>query len=100
MSVSEHTDTIPQNDMEEKSAKTIQKNYRGQLIRRKMLPNILCIIQSYLSCIDIKSCTLSDDGRTNSCFDEDNIIDILIKKFPDRIKKPDIRMWYDILVKD
>lgn len=74
--------------------------YRGHLIRRKRLPNILYIIQSYLSCINIESCSLSEDGRTNSCLDEENIINILIKKFPDRIKKPDIRMWYDILVKD
>ena len=74
--------------------------YRGHLNRRKRLPNILYIIQLYLSSVDIKSCDLSDDGRTNSCFDEDNIIDILIKQFPDRIKKPKIRMWYDILVKD
>jgi hypothetical protein len=78
----------------------IQKMYRGHLIRRKRLPHVLYIIQSYLSCINIESCSLSDDGRTNSCLDEDNIINILIKKFPDRIKKPDIRMWYDILVKD
>jgi len=84
----------------ENCVKTIQKNYRGHLIRRKILPNILYIIRKYLSEVHIKSCNLSDDGRTNSCFDEDNIIDNLIKKFPDRIKKPDIRMWFDILVKD
>lgn len=100
MSVEEITDRISQLEIKEEKYETIQKNYRGHLIRRKRLPYILCIIQSYLSNIDIKSCTLSDDGRTNSCFDEDNIIDILNKKFPDRIKKPEIRMWYDILVKD
>ena len=82
------------------SAKLIQKIYRGHFIRRKMLPNILYEMKSHLSCVDIKSCELSDDGRTNSCFDEDNIIKILIEKYPDRIKKPDIRMWYDILIKD
>ncbi len=78
----------------------IQRMYRGHSIRNERLPNILYKIQSHLSGIGIESCTLSDDGRTNSCFDEGNIIEYLEQQFPGRIKKPDIRMWYDILVKD
>ena len=42
----------------------------------------------------------NDDGRINSCIDENNIIELLILKFTKRIKKPKIRMWYDILVFD
>jgi hypothetical protein len=41
-----------------------------------------------------------EDGRINSCHDEDAIIKLLIEKFGVKIKKPKIRMWYDILVLD
>jgi hypothetical protein len=53
----------------------------------------------------IKECTIqfsneNDDGRINSCIDEKKIIELLSSKFYDRIIKPKIRMWYDILVFD
>jgi hypothetical protein len=53
----------------------------------------------------IKECTIqfsneNDDGRINSCIDEKKIIEFLSFKFYDRIIKPKIRMWYDILVFD
>ena len=78
----------------------IQKCYRGHVIRRRRLPNILYKIKEHLSNNNITICSLSDDGRTNSCFDENTIISHLISEFGERINKPDIRMWYDILVYD
>jgi len=44
--------------------------------------------------------TINDDGRINSCHDETKVIEILINKFGNRIKKPKSRMWFDILVFD
>jgi hypothetical protein len=57
-------------------------------------------IKKYLKLQEIIFSNLNDDGRINSCIDEDNIISILINKFGNNIKKPKIRMWYDILVYD
>ena len=45
-------------------------------------------------------CKATDDGRINSCMDEDEIIKILLETYSNRIFKPKARMWYDILVKD
>ena len=44
--------------------------------------------------------TENDDGRINSCIDEDHIIQILVDKFGSRIQKPKIRMWYDLIAYD
>ena len=43
---------------------------------------------------------MNDDGRINSCSDEDKLIELLKKDFSDRIKIPRFRMWYDILLYD
>ena len=42
----------------------------------------------------------NEDGRINSCFDENKIIELLVENFGGKIKKPKIRMWYDFLVFD
>jgi len=57
-------------------------------------------IKEYLKTQTIKFSCENEDGRINSCFDEDEIIKSLVKKFDDRIKRPKIRMWYDILAFD
>ena len=44
--------------------------------------------------------TQNEDGRINSCIDEDVVIALLVEQFTHKIKKPKIRMWYDILVFD
>jgi hypothetical protein len=44
--------------------------------------------------------TQNEDGRINSCIDEDKVIKLLVGKFGEKIKKPKIRMWYDILAFD
>jgi len=48
----------------------------------------------------IEFSSYSNDGRINSCMDEDKIIKLLISEFKDRIIKPKFRMWYDILLFD
>ena len=44
--------------------------------------------------------TQNEDGRVNSCLDEDLIITLLCDEYKKRIQKPKKRMWYDILVFD
>jgi hypothetical protein len=78
----------------------IQKWYRGCITRLKRLPLILYLIQKYLKTVDFEFSTQNEDGRINSCIDEDGVITLLTDKFGAKIKKPCIRMWYDILVFD
>lgn len=72
----------------------------GKLYRRNHLPNSLLTIKKILQERTIKLCETSNDGRINSCMDEDEIIRILLEELPNRIYKPKARMWYDILVLD
>lgn len=78
----------------------IQKWYKNCIVRLKQMPLIMYNIQEYLKTINFIFANNNQDGRINSCLDENNIIDLLIKKYTYRIKKPSIRMWYDILVYD
>ena len=78
----------------------IQKWYRGNILRLKRLPQILYYIQKHLQLCMYNCSSQKNDGRINSCIDEDKIIDLLIEKFTEKIKKTKIRMWYDILVFD
>jgi hypothetical protein len=78
----------------------IQKCYRGYSFRMKHLPLIMYRIQKYLKSQAFQFSCENDDGRINSCIDEDKVIQILTDKFGDYIIKPRIRMWYDILAFD
>lgn len=78
----------------------IQKWFRGYIIRLKRLPLILYKIKKYMEENIIVSSTLINDGRLNSSIDEETIINKLIENFSSKIKKPNIRHWYDILVFD
>jgi hypothetical protein len=78
----------------------IQKWFRGCIFRLKQLPLIMYIIQKYLKIQAFKFSTQNEDGRINSCIDEEEVIKLLIEKFGEKIKKPKIRMWYDILAFD
>ena len=78
----------------------IQKWYRGCMFRLKRLPLIMYKIQNYLKSKSIYFSNQNEDGRINSCIDEENIIKILVSYFGNKIKKPKIRMWYDILAFD
>ena len=78
----------------------IQKWHRGTNTRIKRLPLILYIIQKYLQKSNFIFSKENNDGRINSCSDEDKIIQLLYKKYPNKLKIPKIRMWYDILIYD
>lgn len=78
----------------------IQKWFRGCVFRLKQLPLIMYKIQTYLKSQSFQFSSQNDDGRINSCFDEDNIIKLLIQEFGEKIKKPEKRHWYDILIFD
>ena len=78
----------------------IQKWYRGNILRLKQLPIIMIKLQQYLKSQSVYFSNKDNDGRINSCIDEGNIIKLIIEKFGNRIKRPKIRMWYDILVFD
>jgi hypothetical protein len=78
----------------------IQKWFRGCMLRLKQLPLIMYKIKKYLKVCNFQFSKQNDDGRINSCIDEDKVIKLLIEKFGNKIKKPKIRMWYDILAFD
>ena len=78
----------------------IQKWFRGCIFRLKRLPLIMYKIQKYLKAQAFQFSKQNEDGRINSCSDEDEIIKLLVKQYGDKIKIPKIRMWYDILVFD
>jgi hypothetical protein len=78
----------------------IQKWFRGCVLRLKQLPLIMYKIKKYLKLQAFHFSTQHEDGRINSCIDEEVVIQLLIEKFGLKIKKPGIRMWYDILAFD
>jgi hypothetical protein len=78
----------------------IQKWFRGCILRLKQLPLIMYKIKKYLKLQAFKFSKQNEDGRINSCIDENEVIKLLIEKFGEKIKKPKIRMWYDILAFD
>tara|TARA_B100000575_G_C23117110_1_gene645911 strand:+ start:265 stop:963 length:699 start_codon:yes stop_codon:yes gene_type:complete len=84
----------------EKAIQLITAKWKRILYCRNNLPNSLLTIKKILQERTIKLCEISDDGRINSCMDEDEIIQILSEELPKRIYKPKARMWYDILVFD
>lgn len=87
-------------DIKLQSIIKIQSWFRGIIFRKKRLPNILYIIQNYLTRNIVKLNNISDDGRINSCIDENNIIKKILIEFNKRVKKPEKRLWFDILVYD
>lgn len=78
----------------------IQKWFRGNILRLKQLPLIMYKIQHYLKSKTFNFASINNDGRINSCVDEDEVIKLLVERFGDKIKTPKIRMWYDILAFD
>ena len=86
--------------MDETKVIKIQKWFRGCILRLKQLPLIMYKIKKYLELILFKFSTQNEDGRINSCIDEDEIIKLLVEKFGEKVKKPKIRMWYDVLAFD
>lgn len=78
----------------------IQKIYRGYIYRLKHLPLILYILQNYLKNQFVKLINKTKDGRINSVLDEDEIINLLEKKYYNYIERPKERNWFDIIIKD
>ena len=78
----------------------IQKWFRGCILRLKQLPLIMYKTQRYLQSKTFEFSYQNNDGRINSCIDEDGVIKLLFERFGDKIKIPKIRMWYDILAFD
>lgn len=78
----------------------IKKWFRGSLYRLKRLPLIMYQIQKHLKSSNFSFSTQNEDGRINSCIDESGVIELITAKFGSKIKKPSIRMWYDILLYD
>ena len=78
----------------------IQKWFRGCILRLHQLPLIMYKIKKYLQSQVFNFSNQNRDGRINSCIDEDEVIELLMKKFGKKIKKPKKRMWYDILAFD
>jgi len=78
----------------------IQKWFRGYILRKKRLPLMMYKIQKYLQLKNLILTNQNEDGRINSSIDEEYIINIIIEKFGEKIRKPKIRMWFDILAFD
>ena len=57
----------------------IQKWFRGCIFRVHRLPLIMYQIQHYLQSITFEFSTQTQDGRTNSCLDEDELLTKLTK---------------------
>jgi len=96
------TDKFDELNVKDKIDKAIkiQKLFRGCILRLKRLPLIMYKIQQYLKLQAFGFSTQNEDGRINSCLDESKVIEMLIEKFGERIKKTKCRMWYDILAFD
>lgn len=77
----------------------IQKVFRGYNTRLKRLSTIIYAIKNFLKKQTFQFSTQNEDGIYN-CIDEHNIINLLTSYFGERIKKPQTRMWYDILAYD
>lgn len=84
----------------EKEIIKIQSCFRGYYLRINNLPNVLYQLKNYLINKKINMCKTSNDGRINSYKDEDIIIEIIEKEKKFKIKKPDVRNWYDFLIYD
>lgn len=84
----------------EKQIIKIQSCFRGYDFRKNNLPIVLYRIKKYLIKNKIKTCETSEDGRINSCIDENIIIDIIEQSKKFKIVKPEVRNWYDLLIYD
>lgn len=92
--------TLPTLTIDRDKIIKIQKWFRGCFFRLNQLPLIMYKIKTYLKLQSFQFSSHNEDGRINSCIDEDGVIKLLIEKFGEKIKKPKIRMWYDILAFD
>tara|TARA_B110000858_G_C17447391_1_gene312622 strand:+ start:315 stop:557 length:243 start_codon:yes stop_codon:yes gene_type:complete len=67
----------------------LQSLIRGYNYRKNNLPNSIKLIHLYLENNELSCSTKTNDGRTNSCIDEENIINILMNtNIKDRLYIP------------
>lgn len=79
----------------------LQSLIRGYNYRKNNLPNSIKLIHLYLENNELSCSTKTNDGRTNSCIDEENIINILMNtNIKDRLYIPLKRHWFDIAIYD
>ena len=57
---------------------------QGCIMRLKQLPLIMYKIQKYLKLQAFQFSTQNEDGRINSCIDEEGVIKLLFEKFDDK----------------
>jgi hypothetical protein len=82
-------------------AKKIQSVFRGFQYRKNILPNSILYCQKILEEFNVSCSNECSDGRTNSCMDEQKIINVLVEHLSDRrIYTPKSRHWYDVSVYD
>jgi hypothetical protein len=84
------TELVSSLSINNKTIIKIQSWYRGCIFRLKQLPLIMYKLKKYLQLQVFQFSNQTEDGRINSCIDEDGIINLLIKKFGNKIKKPNI----------
>jgi hypothetical protein len=96
----EITNSLANLSLKTESAVRIQKWFRGCMFRLKRLPIVMYVVKEHIAKQSFAFANQTADGRINSCFDEEKVIEILTKEFKDRIQKPNIRMWYDVLIRD
>jgi hypothetical protein len=72
-------------DFDEIKIIKIQKMFRGYILRLKQLPLIMYKIKNFLISQKIQFSNDNEDGRINSCIDEDKIIKLLIEKYGEKI---------------
>lgn len=79
----------------------IQSIFRGNKYRRNNLPNSIRSIHKYLESCKLSCSSTSQDGRTNSCLDENYIIQKLLESsFKERLYIPESRHWFDMAIRD
>lgn len=78
----------------------IQSFIRMWIYKKNNLPNSIKNIQKNLKNKNIECSYLTDDGRTNSCIDEKNILNYLKDEYKERIWIPNgkSRHWYDVCI--
>jgi hypothetical protein len=78
----------------------IQSIWRGYFYRRNHLPNSILYIRHILHHKKIEIASDNEDGRINSCMDEEKCILLLQNELHNRIVKPQKRWWYDFKIYD
>lgn len=94
------SDSLQSVNLNVESVIKIQSVFRSVLCRLKRLPMIMYRIQNVLKESAFTCSSETSDGRVNSSIDEAKVVELLINKLGNKIKKAPARKWYDILAND